>query len=163
LLTANCSQLSRVENVFIPSEEIFKIFLPRQGEQVLKRERYVLGNRCSGTGVTKKTPPPRVLALAPTLPCRRCLPSRSVFAPGRSEDILGEDGLLKQLIKRWWSKPWKPKWPNTWATSRMTVLPATQAIPATAKEKTLKGDFSELPIEVPRVSHREVAERHSAL
>ncbi|MBP9150610.1 MAG: hypothetical protein KBG00_17680, partial [Rhodoferax sp.] len=30
------------------------------------------------------------------------------------EDIIGEDGLLKQLIKRWWSKPWKPKLPNTW-------------------------------------------------
>ena len=36
----------------------------------------------------------------------------------KPEDLIGENGLLKQLTSCWSRRHWKPRWPITLATTR---------------------------------------------
>ena len=69
------------------------------------------------------------------------------------EDLIGENGLLKQLTKLLVEKAWKRRWPIT-SYGKHEPVANSSGKPVTAKSrKTLKGEFGELPIEIPCDRH----------
>ena len=73
----------------------------------------------------------------------------------KPEDLIGENGLLKQLTKILVEARWKQRWLTILVTARMNQ-PVENVAGNTRNgksKKTLKGEFGKLPIEIPRDRH----------
>lgn len=72
----------------------------------------------------------------------------------KSEDLIGEDGLLKQLTKALVERALQAEMAEHLGHGRHEPVENTTGNTRNGKsQKTLKGDFGELPIEVPRDRH----------
>lgn len=53
----------------------------------------------------------------------------------KPEDLIGKNGLLKQLTKQLIEKGLEPRWPTTSATARMSQWRTLPATPATGRAR----------------------------
>jgi putative transposase len=75
----------------------------------------------------------------------------------KPEDLIGENGLLKQLTKLLVERALDAELTEHLGYERNEVVSNTSGNTRNGKsKKTLKGDFGELPIEVPRDRHGSV-------
>lgn len=68
----------------------------------------------------------------------------------KPEDLVGENGLLKQLTKRLVERTLRPSWPNTWATTSMPRWRTWREARATARAgKRSRANLATYPSRFP--------------